>query len=112
MAKRVAANLGLGNITQCMVATAVSELATNIHRYADRGFISMRIINTGSRQGIEVIAEDNGPGISDLQSALSDNFSTSGSLGVGLPGTRRLMDEFEIENKAGKGTLVTIRKWR
>ena len=110
-AKRVAATLGMANTTQYMVATAISELATNIHRYADHGFISMRIINSGSRQGIEIIAQDNGPGIADLESALLDTFSTSGSLGVGLPGTRRLMDEFEIESTIGKGTVVTVRKW-
>ena len=109
-ARKLSARLGMSNTTQYMVATAVSELATNIRRYAEHGFISMRTINT-DRQGIEVIAQDNGPGITDVELAMSDNFSTSGSLGIGLPGTRRLMDEFEIESRIGKWTRVTIRKW-
>ncbi|MDM8516459.1 anti-sigma regulatory factor [Desulfobacterales bacterium HSG16] len=111
-ARKIASKLGFDNIKQCKIATAVSELATNIHRYAGSGFILIRIIDIGSRQGVEIIAEDIGPGIADLKSALMDNFSTSaGSLGIGLPGTQRMMDEFEIESKTGKGTLVKIREW-
>jgi len=111
-ARELSAELAMDRTTQYMVATAVSELATNIDRYAGHGFIHMTAINAGGRQGIEIRAVDHGPGIADLESALEENVSTSGSLGIGLPGARRLMDEFEIESDAGKGTLVTMRKWR
>lgn len=106
-----AAILGLGNTMQYMVATAVSELATNIRRYAGQGFVTIKEVNKGGKKGIEVIAKDSGPGIADIEAAMQDNFSTFGSLGVGLPGTKRMMDEFEIESEPGKGTRVTIRKW-
>ncbi len=110
-ARSIAAIIGMGSTMQYMVATATSELATNIHRYAGHGSIAIAIISSGGRQGIEIIASDNGPGISDLKSALLDNFSTSGSLGVGLPGTKRMMDHFDIESTPGKGTRIMIRKW-
>ena len=98
------------NICQ-MIATAVSELANNIVKYAGRGEIQMDRIIAGSRIGIEVIAWDRGPGIEDIQKAMADHFSSGGTLGLGLPGVKRMMDEFELTSDPGKRTMVTIRKW-
>jgi serine/threonine-protein kinase RsbT len=94
-----------------MVATAVSELARNILVYADEGEITVQLVQKGSRRGVCVVARDHGPGIADIEVALRDGYSTSGSLGLGLPGSRRLMDEFEIESAPGAGTTVSITKW-
>jgi serine/threonine-protein kinase RsbT len=81
-------------------------------RYATRGEIAVRLLEDGSRRGIAIIASDDGPGISNVVQALEDGFSTSGSLGLGLPGVRRLMDEFDIDSGIGRGTVVTAKKWK
>lgn len=94
-----------------MVATAVSELARNILRYAGRGVVSIEPIEAEGRKGVEIIASDEGPGIEDVEAALQDHFSTGGTLGLGLPGVRRLMDEFHLESAPDKGTRVRVRKW-
>jgi serine/threonine-protein kinase RsbT len=80
--------------------------------YARKGDITLKIVQASSRQGVLIIASDSGPGIRDIPQALRDGFSTSGSLGLGLPGVRRLMDEFEITSKPGRGTIVTVKKWK
>jgi serine/threonine-protein kinase RsbT len=95
-----------------LIATAISELARNIVSYARKGRITLKEIHGSSRVGILVIASDDGPGIADIRQALRDGFSTSGSLGLGLPGVRRLMDEFEITSQPGQGTTVAVKKWR
>lgn len=95
-----------------VVATAISELARNIVRYAVRGEITLRLVQNNGKKGIEVVASDDGPGIPDVGLAMQDGYSTSGGLGLGLPGTRRLMDDFEITSDFGKGTVVTVRRWR
>jgi serine/threonine-protein kinase RsbT len=95
-----------------LIATAISELARNIVSYARKGEIMLKEIHGSSRVGILVIASDDGPGIADIRQALRDGFSTSGSLGLGLPGVRRLMDEFEITSQPGQGTTVAVKKWR
>ena len=92
-----------------MIATAVSELATNIVRYATAGEIRLRALEP--RAGIEILATDRGPGIADTELEMSENYSSQGSLGLGLPGVKRLMDEFEIESTPGVGTRVVGRKW-
>ena len=94
------------------MATAISELARNIVRYAVRGEIILRLVQNDGKKGIEVVANDDGPGIPDVGLAMQDGYSTSGGLGLGLPGTRRLMDDFEITSDFGKGTTVTARRWR
>ncbi len=110
---RVVANeLGFSSGDATLIATAISELARNIVSYARRGQITIRQVNGLNRRGIAVIADDEGPGIADIRQALRDGFSTSGSLGLGLPGVRRLMDEFEITSQLGKGTTVMVKKWR
>jgi serine/threonine-protein kinase RsbT len=100
----------LGNAT--LIATAISELARNIVSYAGRGEIIVSVVRNSERTGITVVASDNGPGISDLTLALRDGFSTSGSLGIGLPGVRRLMDEFDIDSQPDRGTIVKVTKWK
>ena len=95
-----------------LIATAISELARNIVSYAHRGQINLKIVNATTRKGLSIIASDDGPGIPDLSQAMRDGFSTSGSLGMGLPGVRRLMDEFEITSRPGRGTIVAVKKWK
>jgi serine/threonine-protein kinase RsbT len=103
---------GFSEVDMQMIATAVSELARNIIKYADRGEIIIDQIEEEYRVGIEIIARDKGPGISDIEQAVSDNYSSSGTLGLGLPGVKRMMDQFEVQSKVGQGTTVLIRKWR
>ena len=111
-ARRLAAAAGFDEVTQFLIATAASELATNIVNYARKGEVTLRIVQHDQRLGIEIIARDDGPGIRDIEQALQDHFSTTkGSLGLGLPSVKRIMDEFEIESRLGRGTVVTARKW-
>jgi serine/threonine-protein kinase RsbT len=114
-AREAARRLGFGLVDQSRIATAVSELARNVVRYATdgRGEALIRDLDTPDRGiGLEVSVRDNGPGIADLSLAMRDGYTGGAGLGMGLPGTKRLMDEFEIESSQGRGTTVTIRKWR
>ena len=94
-----------------IIATAISEIARNIVVYARRGEMLMSQVQQGAKRGLLVVARDEGPGIADIEQAMRDGFSTGRSLGLGLPGARRLMDEFEIVSEMGKGTVVTMKKW-
>jgi serine/threonine-protein kinase RsbT len=94
-----------------MIATAVSELVRNILKYAGSGEINLRAVRSSSARGVEIEARDHGPGIVDCEAALQDHYSSGGTLGMGLPGVRRMMDEFELESSPGNGTRVTARKW-
>lgn len=94
-----------------MIATAVSELVRNILKYAGSGEVSLRSISSSSGKGVEIEALDHGPGISDCEAALQDHYSSGGTLGMGLPGVRRLMDDFKLDSSPGNGTRVTARKW-
>jgi serine/threonine-protein kinase RsbT len=94
-----------------LIATAISEMARNIVSYAGSGEIVMRVVQRDQRRGITVVARDKGPGIADIEQAMKDGFSTSRGLGLGLPGSKRLMDEFELVSEVGKGTEVTMTKW-
>ena len=109
--REVAYQIGMSSGATAALSTAVSELVTNVTKYADRGLISMRPAVQIRRPGIEVIVEDRGPGIADIELAMKENVSTGGTLGLGLPGTRRLVDEFDIESQPGQGTRVRIIKW-
>ena len=111
VALRLGELAGFSHTKRYMVATAVSELGTNISRYARDGEITIRIIENGNIKGIEIAAADRGAGITDLEAAMKDSFSTSNSLGLGLPGVKRMMDEFEIETEQGTGTHIVVRKW-
>lgn len=110
--RNIAARVGFSATDQALIATAISELARNIVVYAGRGEIVVQVHEQNGRRGITVIARDEGPGITDVEQALAAGFSTSGSLGLGLPGVRRLMDDLEIASGAGRGTTITTRKWR
>jgi serine/threonine-protein kinase RsbT len=110
--RSLALELGFSSGDATLIATAISELARNIVSYARRGEIVLKDIQGSNRVGIAVTALDSGPGIPDIRQALRDGFSTSGSLGLGLPGVRRLMDEFEITSKPSQGTKVGVKKWR
>ena len=110
--RAMAVELGFSTGDATLIATAISELSRNILSYARRGEIALQGVLGSSRVGIRVVASDDGPGIPDIQQALRDGFSTSGSLGLGLPGVRRLMDEFEITSQPGRGTIVAVKKWR
>jgi serine/threonine-protein kinase RsbT len=110
-ARELAAELDLSSTDQTLLATAISEVARNITAYAQRGEISVAIVEAGGRRGIRVVARDDGPGIEDLERALQDGYTTGGGLGLGLPGARRLVDEFEIDSAPGRGTTVTLVKW-
>lgn len=111
-AREVAKRLGFGAIDQARIATAVSELARNIFLYAGSGTVSVRPLERRGRPGIEIICEDQGPGIADIALVMQDGYSTSRGMGMGLPGAKRLMDEFELCSQVGVGTTVTCRKWR
>lgn len=110
--RALAMEMGFASGDATLIATAISELARNIVSYAHKGRITLKIVDGGIRQGLSITASDNGPGIPDIRQALRDGFSTSGSLGIGLPGVRRLMDEFEISSQAGRGTTVAVKKWK
>jgi serine/threonine-protein kinase RsbT len=94
-----------------MIGTAVSELARNILKYAFRGEIRLSRVKGRRGRGLEIEAADRGPGIADLEGAMQDHVSTSGTLGLGLPGVKRLMDEFSLQSVPGEGTRVTATKW-
>jgi serine/threonine-protein kinase RsbT len=109
--RELANDLGFGPTDMAIIATAISELARNIVLYARRGEIILSPAQE-SPSGILVVASDEGPGIPDIAEAMRKGYSTSGSLGIGLPGVKRLMDEFEIVSEIGRGTTVTAKKWK
>jgi serine/threonine-protein kinase RsbT len=110
-ARELAKSLRFSGSELTLIATAISEVARNIVTYAKHGQIVLRLVNQGRRRGIRVIAQDEGPGIADIPRAMEDGYSTSSSLGLGLPGSKRLMDDFDIVSVLGKGTTVTMTKW-
>ena len=112
LARDTAKNMGFGAIDQARIATAVSELARNIFLYAGTGTVTVREIERAGRKGIEIFCEDQGPGIANIDTVMQDGYSTSRGMGMGLPGAKRLMDEFDIRSQEGVGTTITCRKWR
>jgi serine/threonine-protein kinase RsbT len=108
----MAMELGFSAGDATLIAAAISELARNIVSYAGRGEILLKPARGPNLTGIGIVARDDGPGIRDIPQALRDGFSTSGSLGIGLPGVKRLMDEFEINSVPGRGTMVAVKKWK
>lgn len=111
LGRELAGKAGFAGSDLTLIATAISEVARNIISYANNGEILLGLTSKDGRQGLWVVAQDHGPGIADIEQALLDGFSTGKSLGLGLPGARRLMDEFEIVSELGRGTTVTMRKW-
>jgi serine/threonine-protein kinase RsbT len=110
--RALAAGLGFSSSDATMVATAISELARNIVLYAMRGEIRFHLESHGEHPILVITARDEGDGIADVRQALQDGYSTSGRLGVGLPGVKRLMDELEISSTVGRGTVVVVKKWK
>jgi serine/threonine-protein kinase RsbT len=111
-ARALASDLGFSRTDATLIATAISEIARNIVVHVGRGRITMSHVREGRRYGFIAVARDEGPGIRDLETALAEGNASRGGLGLGLPGARRLMDEFEVVCGAAGGTTVTMRKWR
>ncbi|MBT2723662.1 serine/threonine-protein kinase RsbT [Neobacillus sp. B4I6] len=111
LGRNIAKELEFGTVDQARITTAISELARNIYLYAGQGEIRIERINGRDKRGIKVIAADNGPGIQDIRKVMEDGYSTSGGLGAGLPGVKRLMDEFDITSSLEEGTIIKTVKW-
>lgn len=107
----IAKKTGFGTVDQARIATAISEIARNIYLYAGNGRICFEVIEKVNKKGIRMIAIDAGPGIRNISQVMEDGYTTSGGLGAGLPGVRRLMDEFDIKSEEGKGTEINAIKW-
>jgi serine/threonine-protein kinase RsbT len=104
--------LGFGVTDVTRIVTAASELTRNVYLYASSGVMRWRQLDTSGMVGLELIFEDQGPGMADVEQAMEPGYSTSGGLGLGLPGAKRLMDDMDIQSEVGKGTTVKVRKWR
>lgn len=111
LGRNVAKELGFGTVDQARITTAISELARNIFIYADKGQVCIEKIYEKGHAGLRIVAVDNGPGIRDIRLAMEDGYSTSGGLGAGLPGVKRLMDEFNIVSSQETGTEINAIKW-
>lgn len=109
--RALATKLGFGDSDPMFIATAISEIARNLLVHAHHGDMTITVAHTNGRTGICIVARDEGPGIPDVALAMKDGFSTVKSLGLGLPGARRLMDEFDVVSAVGKGTTITMKKW-
>ncbi len=109
--REAAESAGFSHIDQVRLVTAASELARNIRLYAERGMVEIARVKNDNRRGLRIKFEDSGPGITDIKLAMTDGYTTSRGLGKGLPGSRRLVDDFEIESAPGEGTTVKITKW-
>lgn len=112
LGREIASRLDFSLSDLTLIATAISEIARNIVEHAGEGEIQMEIEENGSHQGISITARDQGPGIEDLELAMRDGFTSKQGLGLGLPGSQRIMDEFRIESAKGAGTTVIMKKWR
>jgi serine/threonine-protein kinase RsbT len=109
--RELAGAIGFSSTDQTIIALAISEIARNIVSYAQRGTVTLSRVESGGRAGIMIVARDDGPGIADITLAMRDGYSTGKSMGVGLPGSKRVMDEFDLTSALGHGTTVTMRKW-
>ncbi len=110
-ARTLALSLGFASTDLALIATAISEIARNILNYAKHGEMTIEAVHDMARKGIVVTARDSGPGIPDIERAMQDGYSSGDGLGLGLPGARRLMDEFSIDSKVGEGTTIVMKKW-
>jgi serine/threonine-protein kinase RsbT len=110
--KEYAVKIGMSIVNQTKLITAASELVRNMLKYAGGGNTKIEVISEGRNSGIRLIFEDKGPGIKDIALAMKDGFSTGKSLGLGLPGAKRLVNEFDIKSTVGEGTVVSIIKWK
>ena len=110
-ARQLASRVGFSKCNLTLIATAISEIGRNAVEYAQGAEVIISVIHETSRKGVKIVVSDHGPGIADLSTVMRDGYSTVNRLGIGLPGTRRLMDEFEIASEVGVGTTVTMKKW-
>ena len=110
--REYAVKIGMSLVNQTKIITAASELARNMLKYADGGKATIEVVSKGRENGIRLIFKDEGPGIPDINLAMKDGYSSTKSLGLGLPGTKRLVSEFHIESVVGKGTTVTVIRWK
>lgn len=114
LGRKISKEIGFGTVDQARITTAISELARNIFLYAGREEICIEKVNESGKQGMIIVAKDKGPGIVDIRKVMQDGYTTSGGLGAGLPGVKRLMDSFDIESSIegdSKGTVITTTKW-
>jgi serine/threonine-protein kinase RsbT len=111
MAKELAREVGFGMVDQTKIATAISELTRNVFKYAGEGVLHLAVVKKNDRQGLEITCVDRGPGITDIELALREGYTTGKGLGMGLPGVRKLMDEFELSSTPREGTRVVTRMW-
>jgi serine/threonine-protein kinase RsbT len=112
LVRDIAGKMGFGVTETTRIITAASELGRNVFKYAGKGAMHWRTLQKGDVSGVELRFEDHGPGIADLDAAMREGYSTGGSLGMGLPGAKKLMDEMDIRTSHGQGTTVVVRKWR
>ena len=111
LGRKEAKALGFGTVDQARITTAISELARNIYLYASIGIIAIERVEADTEKKIVVVATDQGPGIKDVRKVMEDGYSTSGGLGAGLPGVKRLMDSLDIQSVVGEGTTIRAEKW-
>lgn len=111
LGRNVAKEVGFRTVDQARITTAISELARNIFLYAGQGEICIKKEFMDGKLGLVIVAKDQGPGIADIRRVMEDGYTTSGGLGAGLPGVKRLMDEFDIQSKIDEGTVITAIKW-
>ena len=110
-AREIATQAGFSVCDSTLITMAISEMTRNILQYADTGEVTIALLKNGSKKGVKIVAKDNGPGIEDISRVMQDGYSSRKGMGIGLPGTRRLMDEFEIKSTLGQGTTITMMKW-
>lgn len=110
--KEHAVKIGMSLVNQTKIITAGSELVRNMLKYANGGTVYIEVVSKGRENGIRMVFEDTGPGIPNIEQAMKDGFSTGKSLGLGLPGAKRLVSEFNLKSEVGKGTTVTVVKWK
>ena len=110
-ARALASEAGFSICDSTLITTAVSEMSRNILEYAQDGEVTISLLKNGTKSGVKIVVKDRGPGIADIAQVMQDGYSSRKGLGIGLPGTKRLMDEFEIRSRVGSGTTVTMKKW-
>ena len=110
-ARALAIEAGFSVCDSTLITTAISEITRNVLEYAQSGEVSISLLKNGTKNGVKIVISDRGPGIADIAQVMKDGYSSRQGLGIGLPGTKRLMDEFEIRSKLGSGTTVTMKKW-
>ena len=110
-ARALALEAGFSVCDSTLITTAISEITRNVLEYAQQGEVTISLLKNGSKNGVKIVVNDRGPGIANIPQVMKDGYSSRQGLGIGLPGTKRLMDEFEIRSKVGSGTTITMKKW-